>query len=138
MSNSTNDTWETENRKNSIHLRYWTLAWVAATALVSFGPKLLWDFETLFSIAAVVTNLIIGLGMIMAVVRHLNGLDELGKKIFLDAAAITLGVTLVGGTCYETLEDIKLISYEPEISQLFFLTAITFLISIFVSNWKYR
>ncbi|MFT6437671.1 MAG: hypothetical protein ACJAVI_005747 [Candidatus Azotimanducaceae bacterium] len=138
MSNSPTDTWKSENRKKIVQLRYWTIAWVLTTALGSFGPKLIWGFATLISVAAVILNLLIGFGMVMAVVRHLNGMDELAKKIFLDAAAITLGATLVCGTGYEMLEDIKLISYEPEISHLFFLTAITFLISIFVSNWKYR
>ena len=87
------------------------------------------------------TNLLgwsIAFTTVMALVRHISGLDELERKIFLDAAGLTLGVTLVGGSCYELLEDAKLIPYQPEISHLFYLMVISFAVSFFVGNRRYK
>lgn len=138
MNNSSPGNWQAQNTKNTTKLGFWTLAWLAGTALLTFGPKLVWDYSTLPTIAAVIVNLALGFSMIMAIARYLKGLDELGRKVFLDAAAITLGVALVGGSCYEILEDVRLITYQPEISHLIELMAVTFMISTFVANWRYR
>ena len=59
--------------------------------------------------------------MILTNKRYLNGLDELMRKIQLEAMAISLGVGLVCGLSYELLEDIKLITFEPEVSHLIIL-----------------
>ena len=70
--------------------------------------------------------------------RNVRGWDELGQKIFLDAAAFTLGVGLVCGLSYELLEDIRLISSEPEISHLIILMALTFMAVMIAGHRKYR
>ena len=76
--------------------------------------------------------------MIVSTNRHIQGLDELGQKIFLDAAAFTLGVGLVCGISYELLEDIRLISGEPQISFLIALMSLTFMASHLAGHRKYR
>ncbi len=111
---------------------------VGGTALLAFGPKYMWDYSTLPTLGAVLLNLVVGLAMVMALVRYISGLDELERKIFLDAAGLTLGVTLVCGSCYELLEDVKLIPYQPEISHLFYLMVISFAVSVFVGNRRYK
>ena len=83
-------------------------------------------------------NLGVGVGMIVANKRYLQGLDELHQKIFLDAGALTLGVGLVGGLSYELLEDVKLISFEPEISHLVMLMSLTFLVGMILGNRRYQ
>ena len=56
--------WARNNAKNTIRLRYWTLAWVATTAVAAFGPKFLSTFNILQSVLAVFANLRIGSGII--------------------------------------------------------------------------
>jgi len=56
----------------------------------------------------------------------------------MDAMGITLGVGLIAGIAYEQLEDIKLISYEPEINHLIMLMAITYIIATLIGNRKYQ
>jgi xanthosine utilization system XapX-like protein len=70
--------------------------------------------------------------------QYLLGLDELQRKIELDAMALTLGVGMVVGVSYELLEDIKLITFEPEISHLIILMGLTFGIGIIVGNRRYQ
>ena len=76
--------------------------------------------------------------MILVNKRNVRGWDELGQKIFLDAAAFTLGVGLVCGLSYELLEDIRLISSEPEIGHLIMLMALTFMVGMIAGHRKYR
>ena len=130
--------WAASNRKNTIRLGYWTFAWVATMAVAAFGPKLAWNFATWPTVVAVLVNLGVGFGMIMANRRYLQGLDELNRKIFLDAGALTLGVGLVCGLSYELLEDIKLITFEPEISHLVILMSLTFLVGMIAGHRRYQ
>ena len=132
------DDWATSNKRNTVRLGYWTFAWVATMAVAAFGPKFIWDFATLPTILAVLVNLAVGFVMIAANKRYLQGLDELHQKIFLDAGALTLGVGLVCGLSYELLEDIRLISFEPEISHLVVLMSLTFLAGLIFGLRKYQ
>jgi len=123
---------------NNLQLALWTLAWLASTALLRFGAEYIWDFQPAYSIIALMTHLALGLAMIMVNVKHLANLDELQRKITMDAMGITLGVGLIAGIAYEQLEDIKLISFEPEINHLIMLMAFTYIISILIGNRKYQ
>jgi hypothetical protein len=76
--------------------------------------------------------------MILANKRHLNGLDELMRKIQLEAMAFSFGVGLVCGISYELLEDIKLITFEPEVSHLIILMAITYIGGVIAGNRRYK
>lgn len=119
-------------------LALWTFAWVASTALLRFGAEYIWDFKAAYSISALLLHLALGAAMIMVNVKHLSSLDELQRKITMDALGITLGVGMVVGIAYEQLEDIKLISFEPEISHLIMLMAFTYILSILIGNRKYQ
>jgi hypothetical protein len=129
--------WAASNLRNSVRVLYWTAAWVVSLALAAFGPKLMWNYNSLLSILSVLISLGIGFAMVLANKRSLNGLDEMHQKIFLDAAALTLGVGLVCGLSYELLEDIRLIPFQPEISHLVILMCLTFLIGMIVGHRKY-
>jgi hypothetical protein len=127
-----------QTKKNTLRLGWWTGAWVLASAGAAFGPRFLWDFNTLPTILGVLIHIGIGFGMIRMFRQYLLGLDELQRKIELDAMALTLGVGMVVGVSYELLEDIKLITFEPEISHLIILMGLTFGIGIIVGNRRYQ
>jgi hypothetical protein len=130
--------WAASNIRNTVRLRYWTIAWVLSSALAAFGPKLIWNFHAGLTILGVVITLAFGFGMIVANKRYVQGLDEMHRKIFLDAGALSLGVGLVCGLSYELLEDIKLITFEPEISHLVILMCLTFFTGLIMGHRKYQ
>jgi len=130
--------WAANTDRNTTHLKYWTAAWLATTAIVAFGPKMAWGFATLPTIIAALVNLGAGSGMILATRRYVQGLDEMQQKIFLQAGTLTLGVGLVCGLGYEQLEDVGLISFQPEISHLIILMGITFLVGMVAVHRHYR
>jgi len=140
MSNQQTETsqWESNSANYSVRLLYWAVTWVLTTALAAFGPKMIWDFHTGLTILGVLFNLAVGFGMISATKRHLQGLDEMHQKIFRDAAVLSLGIGLVCAVSYELLEDIKLITFEPEISHVIILMTLTFVAGTIIGRRKYR
>ena len=127
-----------QTKKNTLRLFFWTVAWVLATAGVTFGSKNLWNFNTWLTIIAVLIHIGLGLGMIRVFKQYLLGLDELQRKIQLDAMALSLGIGLVLGCSYELLEDIKLIPFEPEIPHLLILMSLTYVVGTVLGHRKYQ
>ena len=127
-----------QTKKNTKSLFIWSVVWVLATAGAAFGPKNLWNFNTLLTIIAVLIHIGIGLGMIRVFKRFLLGLDELQRKIHLDAMAISLGIGLVFGCSCEMLEDIKLIPFQPEIPHLLIVMYLTYAIGAVLGVRKYQ
>ena len=127
-----------QTKKNTLCLFFWTGAWVLATAGAAFGPRFLWDFNTLPTVIGVLVHIGIGFGMIRLFRQYLLSLDELQRKIQLDAMGLSLGVGIVVGSSYELLEDIKLITFEPEISHLILLMCLTYCIGIILGNRRYQ
>ena len=130
--------YETTERKNVRHLAYWTGGWVLTNAIASFGPKFLWDFNSSISILAILFSTIIGVGMILMNRKYANGLDEMHRKITMDAMAIALGVGVVGGLSYSMLDAANVISFDAEIGHLVILIGVTYLIAYIVGSIRYK
>ncbi|QEC53822.1 hypothetical protein EDD80_11660 [Anseongella ginsenosidimutans] len=129
---------EASTRKNTWHLAYWTGSWVLTVAIATFGPEVIWDYNSGISLIFILINAIVGIGMILMNRKYINGLDELQKKVNTDAMAIAFGVGVVGGMSYSILDITNVIPFEAEISFLIMLVGITYLIGVVVSNIRYR
>ena len=107
-------------------------------AVVSFGPKFIWGNDATLSLIAILINTAIGVGMILANKRHLNGLDELYRKVQLESMALALGVAVVGGLSYSMLDAADVISFDAEISHLVILIGLTYLVSTVIGLIRYK
>lgn len=132
------DTWNTQIAKIIKKLAIWTLLWIISLALATFGPKFIWDENVALTVLAVVINAFLGLGMILINVKHINSLDELQKKIQLEAMGIALGVGVVGGISYSVLDITNLITQDAEISFLVILISLTYMIGILIGQKRYK
>lgn len=130
--------WEATTKKNTRHLAYWTGSWVITMAIASFGPKFLWDNNPNISLVFIVINTLIGVGMIIMNRKYINGLDEMHRKVTLDAMAVALGAGVVGGLSYAMLDIANVIAFNAEIAHLVLLIGITYIIGILVGNNRYR
>lgn len=130
--------WTQKTRKNTLVLGYWTAGWLASMALATFGPVSLWKFDTTLTVMAVLVNLGVGFGMILANKRHLKGLDELHQKIQLEAMAISLGIGLVGGLAYSILDTTNVMAFHAEISHLVILLGLSYLGGIIFGHRRYQ
>ena len=126
------------DRVSTAKVAYWGLAWLLATAGATFGPELLWGYGTLITSIGIAIQLALGFGMIWAFKGVLLAMDELQRLIQLEAISLALGVGVVVGVSYELLEDIKLITFQPEISHLIILITLTYLFGLFLGNRHYR
>ncbi|WP_034917281.1 hypothetical protein [Gillisia sp. CAL575] len=125
-------------KKNTINLALWTGAWLVTMAISSFGSLLLWEGNSLLSGLAILINFLVGIGMIFANIKHLKGLDELQRKIQLEAMGIALGLAVVAGLAYSSLDQTNLISYNAEISHLVILIGITYFAGVLIGTSRYR
>src|ERR1700722_20773747 len=98
------NSYQSRTRTNVIRLFRWNGAWGAATALMAFGPKFLWNRDLVFTLLAVGLDVAVGVGMILANKKYLAELDELQQKVQLNAMGITLGGGLIGGVPFLVLE----------------------------------
>ena len=124
-------------RRNTIRLAWWTGAWLVTMAVAVFGSTLLWDSKA-FSFIAILVNIMAGVGMIAANKRHLDGLDELQRKIQLEAMALALGVGLVGGLAYSTMDLTDVIPFDAEISFLVILISLAYIGATLIGRRKYQ
>ncbi len=130
--------WNDRLKKNSIRLGYWTAAWVGTLAIAAFGPKFIWDYNHYISVLALIVNLAMGAGWILANKQNLRDMDGLQQKIQLEATALALGVGIVAGLSYELLEDVHLIGFQPEISHLVIVMSLSYAIGLFTGNRRYQ
>ena len=119
-----------------LRLAGWAAAWTAATLLMKHGPRVLWDKASPFTLMAVGLDVAAGIGLILAHKTWIAELDDLQRKIYLDAMGITLGVTLIAGVVYEFLDKSGIIHFQ--FSNLLILMSATFLASNFYGTWRYR
>ena len=130
--------YNTSLRHNTRQLAIWTFAWVASMALATFGPEFIWQENMPFTILAIVLNALFGIGMILANIRHTKSLDEMQRRIQLEAMSIALGVGVVGGLSYSLLDTTNVISGDAEIAFLVILIGLTYLGATVIGQMRYR
>lgn len=128
-----------ENRTTA-RLVLWTLAWAVTLAAARFGPRVVWDPQEnpAVSWAAVGVNVLVGIAWIVAFTRFLRALDDLQRKIMLDALAATLGVGWVIGFAYVVADAAGLIPYELNLALFPALLGIVYVIAFVVGRIRYR
>lgn len=125
-------------KKNTINLAFWTIAWVLTLAISTFGSLLIWEGNTTLTTLAILLNFVVGIGMIFANIRHLNGLDELQRKIQLEAMGIALGFAVVAGIAFSSLGSTNVIGFNAEISHMVIIISITYLAAVLIGNSRYQ
>ncbi|MEJ2584967.1 MAG: hypothetical protein P8Z38_07955 [Robiginitalea sp.] len=128
---------KTTRKQNQGRLAIWTFAWTASTALAAFGPQFIWDDSMGLTALAILLNVSIGIGMILANRRLIEGLDELERKIHLESLALTLGLTLIVGIGYSLLDSTNLIPWDAEISFLVIFMGLCYLAAVIVNQKRY-
>jgi len=130
--------WAAKTAKNTVQLAFWTGAWIITMAVATFGPILFWPGNSTLTVVLIGCNMLIGLGMILANKRHLQGLDEMHQRIQLEAMALSLGVGLVAGLGYSMLDVANIIPFDAEISHLVILVGLTYGTGVIAGLKRYQ
>lgn len=125
-----------EQARRTVLLATWMLGWLATLAAARFGPAL-WQSAALTWVAIAV-NVLVGVGLILAFTRYLKAVDDLDRKIMLDALAVTLGVGWVAGFAWIVADNEGLIS--PDLAAGLFPAAlgVVFAAAVAVGRIRYR
>jgi hypothetical protein len=124
--------------KGNLRLACWNGAWVAATALMKFGPEFLWNKALVFTVPAVGLDLAVGIGVILATTKYVMELDELQRKVYLNALGITVGVGVIAAAPLSVMNAYHLIPFHADIPHLVMLMAVTFVVSQVYGSVRYR
>ena len=119
-------------------LAIWTLLWVLSVALAAFGHELFWGSNNLINVLVILLNFGIGIGMIMANIKHLRELDEMLQKVHLEAMGISLGLAVVGGISYSMLDATDVIPFDAEIAGVIILIALSYITSLIINLRRYK
>jgi hypothetical protein len=124
--------------RNVVPTAIWTVVWLATVALARFGPEMLWASDPVLSWIAVALNVASGIGWIIVHARYLRRVDDLQRKILLDAMAVALGVGLVGGFAYAVADNAGLIAFDNSIAFVSVVMGVVYAVASVVGTLRYR
>jgi len=130
--------YESRIRTNVVRLFLWNGAWAGTCALMTFGPKFVWNRALPLTLLAVGLNVCMGVGMLLSNKKYLKELDELQREVYLNALAITVGVGLIAGVPISVMSAYHVIPFKADIAYLVMLMALTFLVSMLYGTRRYR
>jgi len=103
--------------------------WVASVALLTFGPKVWWEYHVLTTLLVIALNLLTGAMMLFAFFRHLKSMDELQRQTHLEAMALTLGITMLFTVVYGSLPTAQLLA-DTHPTNILFVMGITYMLAV--------
>lgn len=126
-----------ENRRAEIRVALLTLVWAGSWLLVKIGivEDVLITGWPLW--AAILASGGLGLLTVWAYLKHLSGLDELRRKIEMDALALAFGVGMVTGLTSSLLGDAGILAWDEMVSYLFTVMFVTYSIGVLIGHRRY-
>jgi hypothetical protein len=106
--------------------------------LMLLGPKVLWNRALGLTLLAVGLNVAVGVGMVLATKKFVMELDELQRKVFLNALGIAMGVGLIAGVPLSMLDAYHMIPFHANIGLLVIIMGLAFFVSFVYGTWRYR
>ena len=123
---------------NTKKLAFWTVIWVLATALATFGPEFIWK-NSLFTYAGVGLFLITGAAMIWANRKYLMDQDELQRRMHLEAMSITLGVAVVLGLGLSILDQQDLLfGFDLDFAFITIIISVSYMLSLLINLRRFK
>src|SRR5947209_8528856 len=130
--------YQSRMRISILRLASLSAGWLVTCALMKFGPKFLWSQASVLTWLAVGLNVCAGVGLILANKEYIEQLDELQRKIYLNALAVTVGVILIVWVPYAVMETYEMTPFHANISHLLALMGLTFPAALSYGTWRYR
>lgn len=125
------------SNRATVFLAVATAAWTATLALARFGPHL-WGDNAVAGWLSVALNVAVGIVWIIVFTRYMRAIDDLQRKIMLDALAITLGVAWVAGFGYFVADAAGLIPFAVNPALLPAGMGVVFIGATIAGHLRYR
>lgn len=129
--------YEARSIRANLVMVLWVFIWMASMVVADKGALYAWWSAQWITVLAIAVNVLLGLSMIVAFMRLLQGMDDLQRKIQLEALSIALGVSLVGSAAYSLLVSWGFI-LDEDVSDIFVLMCVSYSVSVLIGTVRYR
>lgn len=123
--------------RDSLAFVGWTFAWMASLTISDKAALYGWWSAEWITWLSIAINFALGVWLVIRFMRMLRGMDDLQRKIQLDALAVSFGVSLVFSISYSLLVTWGYITDE-EVSDVFMVMCITYALAALVGTLRYR
>lgn len=129
--------YDSRSIRDNLVMVLWVFIWMASLTVADKAALYGWWEDGWLTLLAVAVNIALGLGMMVAFMRLLRGMDELQRKIQLDALSMALGISLVGCAAYSLLVTWGYI-VDEEVTDIFMLMCVSYSAAVLIGVWRYR
>lgn len=129
--------YDSRSIRDSIVLVIWIFAWMAVLTLADKAALYEWWSAEWITLLAVAVNVVLGFVVIFKFMSMLRSMDDLQRKIQLEALSMALGISIVGCAAYSLLVTWGYI-VDEEVSDIFFLMCVSYSASVLIGVWRYR
>ena len=123
--------------KNANRVNLLALLWAGTLAITSLSREYTWHSTMLFISIIFTLHTAIGVLMVFSFRKFLKELDDLERKIQLDALALSVGITIISFSSSSILSMVGIIEKLDQ-SSLIMLMAATYMIGTVAGRIKYR
>lgn len=123
--------------RDQVLLVGWVFVWMATLTIADKAQLYGWWQSDWAGLVGIAVNLVAGLCMVGFFMRMLRRMDDLQRKIQLDALSLSLGVSLVGCSAYMLAVTWGFI-VDEEVSDMFMLMCLSYAASSIFLVWRYR
>ena len=129
--------YEKRSVKDNLKVVAWIFTWMASLTVSDKGALYEWWSAEWITVLSIAINIGLGLLVIRSFMKMLSRMDDLQRKIQLEALGLALGVSLVGACAYSLLVTWGYI-VDEEVSDIFVLMCVSYAASSMYGVWKYR
>ncbi len=136
-SNCERSTYDSRSIRDNLVMVLWVFIWMASLVVADKAHLYGWWEDGWITWVAIAVNILLGFAMIASFMRLLRGMDDLQRKIQLDALSMALGISLVGCAAYSLLVTWGYI-VDEEVTDIFVLMCVSYSVSVLIGVWRYR
>lgn len=124
--------------RSLIPLAIWTTAWVASLAAAKFLPELMGEYQAIAAWVLIGLNIVVGIVWIVVYARYLRLLDDLQRKIQMEALVLALGGGFVGAMAVSVANSAGLVSFGADAATFAIIASIVYIVATIIGNLRYR
>jgi hypothetical protein len=123
--------------RDNLALVGWVFVWMASLTISDKAALYGWWSAEWITWLSIAVNFLLGAWLILRFLRLLRGMDDLQRRIQLEALAFAFGISLVGCISYSLLGTWGYITVE-EVTDIFMLMCVSYSLAALYGVWKYR
>lgn len=123
--------------QDQLKLVFWIFVWMASLTVSDKAELYGWWEASWITVSSIIVNGGLGLWVVHRYRRILQGMDDLQRKIQLEALAIAFGISLVGACSYSLLVTWGYV-IDEDVSDIFALMCLSYAGASMYGAWKYR